>query len=363
MKIVAVACWKENLALKRPYTIAYHTVSAVENLFVLLKTDDGQYGIGAGAPAPYVTGERTADSLALLQANVETLLVGKDIRHYKSMLKETYERMLHFPAARAAVDIALHDLWGKFINLPLTEWFGLAQYRLPTSITIGIKETVEQTLEEAREFVDLGFRIIKLKTGHSVEQDIETFRRLREVVGPDIAIRIDANQGYSPEGLQTFAKATEQWKVEFYEQPFPPDRVDWMQSIPNDLAMLCAADENMHDASQAIQLAAAPLPFGIYNIKLMKCGGISEALRIARVAERSGIDLMWGCMDESIVSISAALHTALSSPATAYLDLDGSFDLAHDLVTGGFVLDDGYLSTSQQPGLGVVLDFDPEERF
>ena len=363
MKIVAVACWKEDLDLKRPYTIAYHTVSAVENIFVLLKPDDGRYGIGAGAPAPYVTGERTNESLTQLCEHAEKMLVGKDIRHYKSILKQAYQHMRHFPAARAAIDIALHDLWGQFIEMPITEWFGLAHHRLPTSITIGIKDTVTETLEEAQEFIDLGFRIIKLKTGHSVEQDIETFRCLRELVGSEVDIRVDANQGYSPDDLQQFAQATSEHRVEFFEQPFPPDRVDWMQSIPSALAQQCAADENVHDASQAIQLAAAPLPFGIYNIKLMKCGGISEALRIARVAERSGIDLMWGCMDESIVSISAALHTALASPATAYLDLDGSFDLARDLVTGGFVLEDGYLSTTQRPGLGVELNFDPESRF
>jgi L-alanine-DL-glutamate epimerase-like enolase superfamily enzyme len=92
---------------------------------------------------------------------------------------------------------------------------------------------------------------------------------------------------------------------------------------------------------------------GIFNIKLMKCGGVRPALRIATIAEIAGIELMWGCMDESIISISAALHAALASPATRYLDLDGSLDLARDVVSGGFVLQDGFLSTSDAPGLGV----------
>ena len=102
-------------------------------------------------------------------------------------------------------------------------------------------------------------------------------------------------------------------------------------------------------------MAAKPQPFGIYNIKLMKCGGIFPAKGIADIALLAGIDLMWGCMDESIVSISAALHAALASPATKYLDLDGSFDLAKDLVEGGFVLKDGFLSTNDRPGLGCEL--------
>ncbi len=93
----------------------------------------------------------------------------------------------------------------------------------------------------------------------------------------------------------------------------------------------------------------------IYNIKLMKCGGINAALQIAEIANLAGIDLMWGCMDESIISISAALHAALASPATRYLDLDGSLDLARDIVSGGFVLNDGYLSVNENPGLGCTL--------
>ena len=108
-----------------------------------------------------------------------------------------------------------------------------------------------------------------------------------------------------------------------------------------------------NESKDALRLAHFPQAFGHYNIKLMKCGGIHEALRIADIANLAGISLMWGCMDESIISISAALHCALSSPATKYLDLDGSFDLADDLVKGGFILKDGYLSTIDKPGLGV----------
>ncbi len=93
---------------------------------------------------------------------------------------------------------------------------------------------------------------------------------------------------------------------------------------------------------------------GIFNIKLMKCGGIAPARRIAAIAESAGVRLMWGCMDESRISIAAALHAALSSPATRYLDLDGSLDLARDVVRGGFLLEDGVMRMTGAPGLGVA---------
>jgi L-alanine-DL-glutamate epimerase-like enolase superfamily enzyme len=116
-----------------------------------------------------------------------------------------------------------------------------------------------------------------------------------------------------------------------------------------------AADESLCTEQDASILAAPPSAVGIFNIKLMKCGGIHAALRIARVAQSAGVALMWGCMDESIISISAALHAAFACPSTKYLDLDGSLDLARDVVEGGFVLEDGLMSISDKPGLGVEL--------
>ncbi len=149
---------------------------------------------------------------------------------------------------------------------------------------------------------------------------------------------------------------TQNLELEFIEQPLPRESAEQMLSLSESIRLQCMADESLYDAQDALKLAAFPRAFGHYNIKLMKCGGITEALRMADIANLAGINLMWGCMDESIVSISAALHCALSCPATKWLDLDGSFDLARDLVKGGFVLKDGNLSTlADKPGLGVEL--------
>jgi L-alanine-DL-glutamate epimerase-like enolase superfamily enzyme len=123
--------------------------------------------------------------------------------------------------------------------------------------------------------------------------------------------------------------------------------------LPEQVRARLAADETLLDARDALTLIEPPRACGIFNIKLMKCGGVHAARRIADIADSAGIELMWGCMDESIVSISAALHAALASPATRYLDLDGSLDLARDLVEGGFILEDGYMRTTELPGLGV----------
>jgi L-alanine-DL-glutamate epimerase-like enolase superfamily enzyme len=116
-----------------------------------------------------------------------------------------------------------------------------------------------------------------------------------------------------------------------------------------------AADESLHGVTDAFKLAVSPQPFGIFNIKLMKCGGIAPGVQIADIAHIAGIDVMWGCMDESVVGIAAALHAALSSPATRYLDLDGHLDLARDIAEGGFKMEEGRLHVLDKPGLGVTL--------
>jgi len=126
-----------------------------------------------------------------------------------------------------------------------------------------------------------------------------------------------------------------------------------MRKLPTEIKKMVAADESCVTPENALQLAAPPAACGFFNIKLMKCGGISQAQKIAGTAARHSIDLMWGCNDESIISITAALHTAFSFPHTKFIDLDGSLDLARDVVEGGFLLRDGIMSIADRPGLGL----------
>ena len=354
MKITRIKSWSENLELTRPYSIAYQTFNSVENVFVYLETDGGLYGLGSGAPVQSITGESLDDCTAVLKNKLEELLLGKDIRLIK-MHCRTLETALHkTPAARAAVDIALYDVFAKYVNLPLVDVLGREYHSIPTSITIGIK-SVTESVNEAVEYVGRGFRILKVKTGNSVEEDIERIVKIREKAGIRIKIRVDANQGYTVAELVEFEKSTRKLNIEFIEQPLKSDHNSEMLNVPESIRKKCMADESLQNTNDALNLAVSPKLFGIYNIKLMKCGGINSALQIAEIARLAKIDLMWGCMDESIISISAALHAALASPATRYLDLDGSLDLARDLVSGGFILKNGSLSVNETPGLGCTL--------
>ena len=352
MKITAAHSRVEALDLTRPYTISYKTVTAVTNIIVMLETDGGHIGLGAAAPSAFVTGETVEACQAVLTDDALTWLVGQDIRHRSALCRKLADLMPATPAARAAVDIAIHDLYGQLLGLPLVEVLGRVHQALPTSITIGIK-SVAETLVEAQEYIGRGFQVLKVKLGQDLDQDIERLIKLRENIGASIKIRVDPNQGYSASEVRQFVARTTSLNIEFLEQPMPVDQTQAMRALPESIRKQLAADETLCQEQDALQLITPPAACGIFNIKLMKCGGVWSAARIASIAEIAGIELMWGCMDESIISISAALHAALASPATRYLDLDGSLDLARDVVQGGFILEQGYLRTNDQPGLGL----------
>ena len=167
-------------------------------------------------------------------------------------------------------------------------------------------------------------------------------------------IRVDRNQGYSLLDLKNFIHIPQDLSLEFLEQSINAADYALLRELSQKDRDKIALDESLHHASDAQKLLT-PVPCcGIFNIKLMKCGGIFSGQQIAKIAQEANIKLMWGCMDESIISITAALHAAFASPATRYIDLDGSLDLANDVVTGGFHLANGEMSTLNLPGLGVT---------
>jgi L-alanine-DL-glutamate epimerase-like enolase superfamily enzyme len=352
MKIKDIKVSKENLELTRPYSIAYKSVDSVDNCILEIVAENGMYGLGSANPSKQVVGEDVDDTYSMLQKQDFDWLIGRDIRELNQLTYEVYQHFPDKPGAAATLDIALHDLFTKYLGIPLVKFLGQKHTSMPTSITIGIK-SVEETLEEAREYVGRGFKHLKVKMGRSLEEDIARLKKLHEAFKNEILIRVDANQGYTKMQLEDFYYRTLSLDVELIEQPLHALAIEDYKKLPTVVKKLVALDETMKNPHDALQLASRPAAGGIFNIKLMKCGGISCARQIAAIAAGADIELMWGCNDESIISISAALHAAFSAPNTRYIDLDGSFDLARDVVKGGFVLKDGVMSLTDKPGLGV----------
>ncbi len=352
MKIKSIDYWKQDMGNTRPYAISYKTIDEVEAAFFEIRLENGITGIGSANPSPYVVGVSTDDVHAKLNEGALDYLIGRNIHETPAHCQELVDKFPENPGIRAVADIALYDAFTRHLDIPLVTYFGQKVEKMATSVTIGIKN-VEETLEEARDYFANGFRILKVKLGKSVDEDVERLVKLREQFGYGHKIRIDCNQGYSVEDLKQFFQQTAALDIELNEQPLPADQIAEMKALPVEIKDTVAADESLVTPEDAFQLAAPPRASGIFNIKLMKCGGIHQARKIATIAETAGIDLMWGCNDESIVSITAGLHAAFSSANTKYIDLDGSLDLANDAVKGGFILDNGYMMPNGKPGLGV----------
>ncbi|HOO09476.1 MAG TPA: dipeptide epimerase [Cyclobacteriaceae bacterium] len=351
-RIKDIKVWRENLENTKPYTIAYKTTDQVESGFVEITLEDGTTGIGAGNPSHYVTGETLDACMAALEEKNIQFLIGRDIRGINQLTYEVLGKMPKNPAARAALDIAIYDAFTKHLGVPLVKFLGQKIKSLPTSNTIGIMN-VEETLKEAEDYGKRGFSVLKVKLGINLEEDIERMVKLREKFGNKFTIRIDANQGYTTEKTIEFYNKTKHLNIELIEQPLKASAIDEMKKLPEEIRQVIAADESLISPKDAIELVKPPRASGIFNIKLMKCGGVSQALKIADIAALEGVDLFWGCNEESIVSITAALHAAFACASTRYIDLDGSLDLGKDVVKGGFVLKDGVMYCNDKPGLGV----------
>jgi L-alanine-DL-glutamate epimerase-like enolase superfamily enzyme len=359
MKIRSVAVHEHAVPLSKPYTIASGATDAVELVVIELGGDAGIVGLGAGTPEPTVTGETFAACRAALAPERTERFLGRSLADVGELLRVVERGWSETPAAAAALDMALHDLRARALGLPLIELLGRSRDRLPTSVTIGILP-VEQAVAEAESFVANGFRALKIKIGLDLDADLERIAKIRECVGDAIALRVDGNCGFRPDELDRLLQGCEREGVELVEQPCPPETDEELRALPASVRRLLIADESIHSPADALRLASGTVSgtpiYGGFVVKLMKCGGIAPALRIAAIAQSAGLELMWGCMDESAVGIAAALHAAYSAPATRWLDLDGSFDLARDPGRGGFHLDQGRMSTLPTPGLGAELE-------
>jgi L-Ala-D/L-Glu epimerase / N-acetyl-D-glutamate racemase len=354
MKIVRTEASVVKVPLKAPFTIAFHTTYDAELLVVQLITDGPHVGCGAAAPFEAVTGESLEACTTALTETLPEWIVGREFEHPGALCHEAASRFPSTPAARAAIDMALYDLWGKLYDKPVVDLLGRMHGPMPTSMTMGIRTMVE-SLDEAREFLEMGYTILKVKGGSDLEHDVELLTRLREEHGDGIGLRSDLNQGYDKETLTAFIGRTDALNIEMIEQPFPVDAIGDQLTFSEDIRAKIAADENACTEKDALTLAARPQPAKIINIKLMKCGGMYPASRMATIADVAGQTLMWGCMIESVVGLSAALHVALASPNTRYLDLDGSYDLVEDVFDGGMRIENGVVHPLDRPGLGVAL--------
>jgi L-alanine-DL-glutamate epimerase-like enolase superfamily enzyme len=322
-----------DLNLKHPFRISRSVTESKKN--VIVQIDEG---IGESAPSAYYNenANTVIDSLEKVKDHL-----GDDPFQIESILSNLNEKIEGNFSAKAGIDIALHDLIGKKLGVPLYKLLGLSgKTPLITSYTIGI-DTPEKMKEKTKEAKN--FLIYKVKVG--VENDIEMVKAVREVT--DAKIRVDANAGWTPDEAIKKIKQLKEYDIEFVEQPIEPEDKEGLKKIKKNVNVPIIIDEHLMTSKDILKFVG--LCDGI-NIKLAKCGGIREALRMIHVARSHDLLVMIGCMIESSVGITAAAHIG---SLVDFLDLDANLLLTNDPYTG-VRMEKGKLYLSDSPGLGVV---------
>jgi len=353
MKIESFELKKISIPLKKTFKTALRTVNSVEDIIIIIRTDDGRVGYGEAPPTAVITGDTNGAIIGAIRENIEKTLVGEDIENIERIMFKLNRAIVGNTSARAAVDMAVYDLFGKLYNAPIYKLLGGYRDRIETDITISVNEP-EEMKEDAVRFIKEGFTALKMKVGTDSEKDFERVKAVRETVGYGIKIRLDANQGWQPkEAVRTIRKLEDAgFDIELVEQPVKAWDIEGLKFVTDNVETSIMADESMfspYDAFKILNMRAADL----INIKLMKCGGIYNALRIVAIAETCGVECMLGSMIESKLSVTAAAHLAGARKSITRFDLDTAVLVAKDPVIGGIKNEAPMLIIPNEPGLGI----------
>ncbi len=353
MKICEVSCFRVDMDLAVPYTIAYETVTKASNVILKLDTDRGITGWGCAAPDMTVTGGTVEDVIEAVDKVIRGMLMGNYPFQIARLIHDLKKSIPNRSCALAMTDMALFDLLARKAELPLYQLLGGFKNKIATSITIGILP-LKETLAEAEKHLREGFFILKLKGGIHVGEDVEKVLKLREAFGNDFHLRFDANQGYSADQAEDFLRQVKSANLELIEQPTCKTHDEHLGKVTQSVPVPVMADESIKTLGDAFRLTSNEI-IDMINIKLMKMGGIYESLHINSVAKAAGVEVMVGCLDESSLGISAGLHFALSRANIEFADLDGHLDLFGDPFHGLIRLIDGWLYPTDAPGLGKIV--------
>lgn len=354
MRIESINVYKANIALKEPFRISLEEVEVAKNVFIKINTDEQIYGIGEASPFTTIVGETQATVLAAAR-DLGRLLIGKDPLEIEDRLGELMAYLPKNPTVISAFDMALYDLLGKVANLPLYRLLGGGKRTLLTDRTVGIN-TPDKMVQDALDFKNRGFPAIKVKLGTTATEDIDRIRCIREALGPEMPLRIDANQGWDYVTALKALKGMEDQGIQYCEQPVAIWDFESMRKINSQTTIPIMADESVfddHDAYRLVSMGACDY----LNIKLSKSGGIHVALRINAVAEAAGIPCMVGCMNETRLGLSAAAHVVSSRLNIRFADLDSADMQTIDPVIGGISYGEGgEVILPDDPGLGADIE-------
>ena len=355
MKITDIELGMLRVPLKTPFKTALRTVDTVEDVVVLIRTDSGHTGYGEAPATAVITGDTHGSIIEAIERFIKPRLIGQDVANLNRNCALVQSSLERNTSAKAAVEIALYDLWAQLHDAPLYQMLGGGDPVITTDITISV-DYIDKMVADSLSAIDRGFESLKIKVGKDIGLDVERVKAIHAAVQGRALLRLDANQGWTAKQAVQAMRTLEEAGVvlELLEQPVKAADISGLKYVTDRVNTPVMADESVFNPGQVfdlIQQRAAD----IINIKLMKTGGLSNAIRIADIAAIYGVPCMIGCMIESSISVAAAVHLAVAkSDVITKVDLDGPSLGRFNPVSGGVHFNESEITISDAPGLGIT---------
>jgi L-Ala-D/L-Glu epimerase len=351
--ITAVRTHRVRAPLHTPFVTALRRATAAESLIVEIVDDEGRSGFGEAPQVWQVTGASIDGSQACVEQMLAPLLVREDPDDLVTLCRKAARAVAGNESAKCAVDVALHDLAARRLGVPLVRLLGGAQVRVPTDVTLSAGE-VEGLTKAAADRVAEGFTVLKLKVGTDAAGDLDRIWAVCQAAGPDVSVRLDANQGWTPREAVRIINQLTGLPVELVEQPVKRHDLDGLAYVTQRTDVPILADESVfsvRELTEVIKRRAADM----VNVKLAKCGGLSAARTLLELAREHDMGTCVGSMMETGIGIAAAASLVAAQPTTQVSDLDAAWWLASSPVKGGPTYHRGIVTLPDLPGLGVHL--------
>jgi len=353
MKITNIRTGVLSIPLRTPFKTALRTIDHIASIVVAVDTDAGVTGIGEAHPTGPITGESQGSVRGAIHEFILPRLKGKEVANLEDTLNTLDGALVKNTSAKAAVEMAIFDLFGRLYNVPVYRLLGGYRNKVETDLTISVNSP-EEMAEDSKIAVSRGFRILKLKVGLQSDVDIARIEAVRDAVGGGIQLRLDANQGWTAREAVRIMREIEagNFNIDLLEQPVLAHDLAGLKHVKESIDTPVLADEAVFsalDAEKIIAMGAADY----INIKLMKTGGLRGALRICALAEMHNVECFLGCMMESKISVTAAVHLACARSIITRCDLDSPSLCSEDPVSGGAEIEGPWLKLSETPGLGI----------
>ncbi|MEX2360627.1 MAG: dipeptide epimerase, partial [Gammaproteobacteria bacterium] len=354
MKITGIQYGLLKVPLKTPFKTALRTVENIEDAVIIIETDTGHLGYGSAPATAVITGETHGSIIEAIRTAIMPRIMGQDVSNLNQVVDRIQRSIYKNTSAKAAVEVALYDLFAQQMGEPLYRVLGGGDPVLSTDITISV-DHIQKMVDDSLAAIERGFDTLKIKVGKDINLDVERVKAVFAAVNDKAVLRLDANQGWTPKQTVAALRDLEASGVqlEFIEQPVKGDDIEGMKYVTERVATPVMADESTFGPKEVIDLIKLRAA-DIINIKLMKTGGISNAIKIADTAATYDMECMIGCMLECGISVTAAAHLAVAkSNSITKVDLDSPSLCTFNPVDGGALFDNSEIKLQEKPGLGI----------